>query len=45
MLKKVAIIGANSYIGRNFIHYFICCKIKLPNVANAKSRKLQVEIP
>jgi hypothetical protein len=23
----------------------ICCKIKLPNVANAKSRKLQVEIP
>jgi hypothetical protein len=23
----------------------ICCKIKIPNVANAKSRKLQVEIP
>ena len=37
-LKKI--INNTTLINRG-----ICCKIKIPNVANAKSRKLQVEIP
>jgi hypothetical protein len=46
--KKLLNAAKDAFIGKRVaikLHADICCKIKIPNVANTKSRKLQVEIP